>query len=148
MKKFKAADYKAEHFKWEVDGKVGTITLNRPERKNPLTFESYAELGQLFRKLVHASSGIFAKSNILNHYLHLPIDIAEDVCNTPHIRDVERVLRDVEGFSQTQAKRIIALMQSDYDYRDGDGQKEAALKLAEFLDKITNEVKNGGERSS
>lgn len=89
----------------------------------------------------------FAKSNILNYYLHLPIDIAEDVCNTPHIRDVERVLRDVEGFSQTQAKRIIALMQSDYDYRDGDSQKEAALKLAEFLDKITNEVKNGGERS-
>ena len=90
----------------------------------------------------------FAKSNILNYYLHLPIDIAQDVCNTPHIRDVERVLRDVEGFSQTQAKRIIALMQSDYDYRDGDSQKEAALKLAEFLDKITNEVKNGGERSS
>lgn len=90
----------------------------------------------------------FAKSNILNHYLHLPIDIAEDVCNTPHIRDVERVLRDVEGFSQSQAKRIIALMQQDYDYRDGDGQREAALKLAEFLDKITNEVKNGGERSS
>lgn len=90
----------------------------------------------------------FAKSNILNYYLHLPIDIAEDVCNTPHIRDVERVLRDVEGFSQSQAKRIIALMQSDYDYRDGDSQKEAALKLAEFLDKITSEVKNGGERSS
>ena len=90
----------------------------------------------------------FAKSNILNYYLHLPIDIAQDVCNTPHIRDVERVLRDVEGFSQSQAKRIIALMQSDYDYRDGDSQKEAALKLAEFLDKITNEVKNGGERSS
>ena len=90
----------------------------------------------------------FAKSNILNYYLHLPIDIAQDVCNTPHIRDVERVLRDVEGFSQSQAKRIIALMQSDYDYRDGDSQKEAALKLAEFLDKITSEVKNGGERSS
>lgn len=90
----------------------------------------------------------FAKSNILNYYLHLPIDIAEDVCNTPHIRDVERVLRDVEGFSQTQAKRIIALMQSDYDYRDGDSQREAALKLAEFLDNITKEVRNGGERPS
>lgn len=90
----------------------------------------------------------FAKSNILNHYQHLPVDISENLCNTPHIRDVERVLRDVEGFSQSQAKRIIALMQSDYDYRDGDGQRDAALKLAEFLDKITNEVKNGGERSS
>jgi len=55
MQKFKAADYQAAHFKWQVAGKVATITLNRPERKNPLTFESYAELGQLFRKLSHAS---------------------------------------------------------------------------------------------
>lgn len=55
MQKFKAADYTATHFKWEVAGKVATITLNRPERKNPLTFESYAELGKLFRKLAHAS---------------------------------------------------------------------------------------------
>jgi enoyl-CoA hydratase/carnithine racemase len=52
---FKAADYKATHFKWEVSGKVATITLNRPERKNPLTFDSYAELGALFRRLNHAS---------------------------------------------------------------------------------------------
>lgn len=40
-------------FLWSVDGPVGTITLNRPERKNPLTFESYAELTELFRALVH-----------------------------------------------------------------------------------------------
>jgi enoyl-CoA hydratase/carnithine racemase len=51
---FKAADYKATHFLWEVKGKVATITLNRPERKNPLTFESYAELRDLFRNLAHA----------------------------------------------------------------------------------------------
>ncbi|MGH6989624.1 MAG: enoyl-CoA hydratase family protein [Stellaceae bacterium] len=38
---------------WQVDGKVATITLNRPERKNPLTFESYAELRDLFRSLAH-----------------------------------------------------------------------------------------------
>ena len=55
MRKFKAADYKATHFKWEVSGKVATITLNRPERKNPLTFESYGELGRLFRSLEFAS---------------------------------------------------------------------------------------------
>lgn len=41
------------HFLWSFDGGVGTVTLNRPERKNPLTFESYAELTQLFRTLVH-----------------------------------------------------------------------------------------------
>ncbi len=54
MQTFKAADYKATHFLWEVAGKVATITLNRPERKNPLTFESYAELRDLFRNLAHA----------------------------------------------------------------------------------------------
>ena len=47
----KAADLKPVHFGWSVSGKVATITLNRPERKNPLTFESYAELRDLFRSL-------------------------------------------------------------------------------------------------
>jgi enoyl-CoA hydratase/carnithine racemase len=40
-----------KHFLWRVEGKVGVITLNRPQRKNPLTFESYAELRDLFRSL-------------------------------------------------------------------------------------------------
>ena len=39
------------HFLWRTEGKVGVITLNRPERKNPLTFESYAELRDFFRAL-------------------------------------------------------------------------------------------------
>ena len=45
------AGYQAEHFAWAVDGGVGVITLNRPERKNPLTFASYAELRDLFHTL-------------------------------------------------------------------------------------------------
>jgi enoyl-CoA hydratase/carnithine racemase len=40
-----------KHFLWTVDGKVGVVTLNRPERKNPLTFDSYAELRDHFRAL-------------------------------------------------------------------------------------------------
>ena len=48
------AGYQAKHFLWEVAGKVATVTLNRPERKNPLTFESYAELRDLFRRLKNA----------------------------------------------------------------------------------------------
>ncbi|MBV2182202.1 MAG: enoyl-CoA hydratase family protein [Castellaniella sp.] len=39
------------HFLWAVDEGVATITLNRPDRKNPLTFESYAELRDLFHRL-------------------------------------------------------------------------------------------------
>jgi enoyl-CoA hydratase/carnithine racemase len=49
------AGYKAQHFQWQVEGKVATITLNRPERKNPLTFESYAELRDLFGQLRYAT---------------------------------------------------------------------------------------------
>ena len=49
------ANYAARHFEWVVDGGVATITLNRPERKNPLTFDSYAELRDLFHQLRHAS---------------------------------------------------------------------------------------------
>ena len=43
-----------QHFGWSVERQVGVITLNRPERKNPLTFDSYAELRDLFRLLAVA----------------------------------------------------------------------------------------------
>jgi enoyl-CoA hydratase/carnithine racemase len=51
-------DYAARHFGWAcgADGRVATITLDRPEKKNPLTFDSYAELRDLFRGLAHASN--------------------------------------------------------------------------------------------
>ena len=46
-------DRKPEHFLWELDDDgVARVTLNRPEKKNPLTFESYAELRDTFRLLV------------------------------------------------------------------------------------------------
>jgi enoyl-CoA hydratase/carnithine racemase len=43
-----------KHFGWRVEGKVGVVTLNRPERKNPLTFDSYAELRDHFRALTRS----------------------------------------------------------------------------------------------
>ncbi len=49
------AGYAPRHFLWQQQGSVGVITLNRPERKNPLTFESYAELRDLFRTLAYVA---------------------------------------------------------------------------------------------
>jgi enoyl-CoA hydratase/carnithine racemase len=48
------AGYQATHFLWECHDQVARITLDRPERKNPLSFESYAELRDLFIALRHA----------------------------------------------------------------------------------------------
>jgi enoyl-CoA hydratase/carnithine racemase len=53
--KIRASELAPRHFRWSVEGKVATITLNRPERKNPLTFESYAELRDTFRQLAFAT---------------------------------------------------------------------------------------------
>ncbi|MGC7406960.1 enoyl-CoA hydratase family protein [Pandoraea pneumonica] len=55
------ANFEAKHFLWAVSNdaqgrpSIGTITLNRPDKKNPLTFDSYAELRDLFRGLVYAT---------------------------------------------------------------------------------------------
>ena len=46
-----AADIQPQHFRWEFADRVATITLNRPERKNPLTLESYRELTDTFLAL-------------------------------------------------------------------------------------------------
>jgi len=49
------AGYTARHFRFEAAEGIATITLDRPDRKNPLTFDSYAELRDLFRELVYAA---------------------------------------------------------------------------------------------
>ena len=51
---FDPASYRPAHFVFDVADSVATVTLHRPERKNPLTFESYAELRDLFRALSYA----------------------------------------------------------------------------------------------
>jgi enoyl-CoA hydratase/carnithine racemase len=50
-----AAELRPQSFGWRVDGRVATVTLSRPERKNPLSFASYAELRDTFRQLVYAT---------------------------------------------------------------------------------------------
>ena len=50
----KMAGLQPQHFLWEVKDRIATVRLNRPDRKNPLTFDSYAELRDTFRALVYA----------------------------------------------------------------------------------------------
>src|ERR1043165_85810 len=50
----KMAGFRPKHFLWQVEGKVARVQLDRPERKNPLTFQSYAELRDTFRTLRYA----------------------------------------------------------------------------------------------
>ncbi|HEX3423243.1 MAG TPA: enoyl-CoA hydratase family protein [Sphingomicrobium sp.] len=50
---FDPAAFQPQHFKWKFENGVATITLDRPERKNPLTFESYDELRATFYELDH-----------------------------------------------------------------------------------------------
>jgi enoyl-CoA hydratase/carnithine racemase len=47
----RGAEFRPQHFLWEMRREVAVVTLNRPEKKNPLTFESYAELRDTFRGL-------------------------------------------------------------------------------------------------
>jgi enoyl-CoA hydratase/carnithine racemase len=47
----KASAFQPQHFLWQMRGSVAVITLNRPDKKNPLTFDSYAELRDIFRAL-------------------------------------------------------------------------------------------------
>ena len=52
MRSSQMASLKPKHFQWQVENRVARIRLDRPERKNPLTFESYAELRDTFRDYV------------------------------------------------------------------------------------------------
>ncbi len=54
------SDYRSEHFRFAVEDRVATITLDRPERKNPLTFGSYDELAELFRAAGKDQQGVRA----------------------------------------------------------------------------------------
>ena len=55
MKEMSLKNYKAQHFLWQLENNIGRLTLNRPEKKNPLTFDSYGELRDLFRDLPYAN---------------------------------------------------------------------------------------------
>src|SRR6266511_791409 len=65
FKELKLADYKGKFISYGVENGIATISLNYPERKNPLSLDSYAELRDLFRDMVYAKdvkAVVFASS--------------------------------------------------------------------------------------
>lgn len=81
-----------------------------------------------------------AKSSILALYAHTPIDLIQIDENVPNAREIERILRDVEGFSSNQAKRIANLVRNGgHNYRDGEEgfTVDQANKLAEYIKNLT-----------
>ena len=73
MKIVDPAAIKPEHFLWTVDGYVATMTLNNPSRKNPLTFDSYGEIRDVFRELQFAQAVTIAQE-LTGRYLSGRVD--------------------------------------------------------------------------
>lgn len=90
------AEINPKQFLWRVDGKVATITLNRPERKNPLTFDSYRELTDTFHNLVNISE---VKSVVIT-------GAGENFCSGGDVHEIIGPL--VEMREQKQAARLLA----------------------------------------
>jgi enoyl-CoA hydratase/carnithine racemase len=85
----KGADFRPRHFLWELRGEVAVVTLNRPQKKNPLTFESYAELRDTFRALVECED---VKAVVLT-------GAGENFCSGGDVREIIAPLieRDMKG---------------------------------------------------
>jgi enoyl-CoA hydratase/carnithine racemase len=85
----KGADFRPRHFLWEMREAVAVITLKRPEKKNPLTFDSYAELRDTFRALVECDD---VKAVVLT-------GAGENFCSGGDVREIIAPLteRDMKG---------------------------------------------------
>jgi enoyl-CoA hydratase/carnithine racemase len=111
------AAWEPRHFLWSSSGKVGTITLHRPERKNPLTFESYAELRDLFRELAYAdaikavvitgSGGNFCSGGDV-HEIIGPLVRMQEAGDTQGLLDFTRMTGDVVKAMRACPQPIIA----------------------------------------
>jgi enoyl-CoA hydratase/carnithine racemase len=106
-----------KHFRWAMDGRVATITLDRPERKNPLTFESYAELTTTFRALgdgtdVHAvvltgSGGNFCSGGDV-HEIIGPLVAMRDRGDAEGLRRFTRMTGDLVKAMRACPQPIVA----------------------------------------
>ena len=109
--------WRSPHFLWSLEGKVGRVTLNRPERKNPLTFESYAELRDLFRALAYAdpvkavvitgAGGNFCSGGDV-HDIIFPLVRMQEAGDTQGLLDFTRMTGDVVKAMRACPQVIVA----------------------------------------
>jgi enoyl-CoA hydratase/carnithine racemase len=105
--------YQGRHVSFAVDGKVATLTLNRPEKKNPLTFDSYAEIVDLFRaaardKIVKAIVVTGSGSNFCSGGDVFEIIEPLTKMNTVELLDFTRMTGDVVKSMRAAPQPIIA----------------------------------------
>jgi enoyl-CoA hydratase/carnithine racemase len=99
------AALKPTHFLWRMDGTVAVIRLARPERKNPLTFASYAELRDTFRALPDADD--------VQAVVFLPN--GGNFCSGGDVRDIigpllERNIKEVLAFTRMTGDLVKAML--------------------------------------
>jgi enoyl-CoA hydratase/carnithine racemase len=92
------------HFRWEVDGRLALVTLDRPERKNPLTFDSYAALRDRFRALAQE---LTVKAVVLG-------GAGENFCSGGDVREIigpltERAMPGLLAFTRMTGELVLAM---------------------------------------
>lgn len=111
------AAYAARHVRLHVADGVATLTLDRPERKNPLTFESYAELRDLFRELayaegvkavvLHGAGGNFCSGGDV-HEIIGPLVAMQEAGDTAGLLDFTRMTGDLVKAMRACPQPILA----------------------------------------
>ena len=111
------AALQARHFQWKLEAQIGWITLNRPDRKNPLTFDSYAELRDLFRRLPYATDvkvivlsgagGNFCSGGDV-HEIIFPLVRMQEAGDTQGLLDFTRMTGDVVKAMRACPQVIVA----------------------------------------
>jgi enoyl-CoA hydratase/carnithine racemase len=106
-------DYKPRHVRLEIAGKVATLTLDRPDKKNPLTFDSYAEVVDIFRAaprdkdlkaiVVAGAGGNFSSGGDVFEIIGPLIEM-----DTAHLLDFTRMTGEVVKAMRTCTQPIVA----------------------------------------
>ena len=149
----KLADLSPKHFLWEVSDHIAVVRLNRPDRKNPLTFDSYAELRDTFRSLVYAEDVDVVVAEKIDRISRLPLAEAEQLVGSirakgarlavPGIVDLSELAAEAEGVAKIVLESVqelllkLALQMARDDYETRRERQRQGVQLAKASGKYT-----------